>query len=266
MNTLNQLLRAIITNPEADDPRLQYADALEELPSQTTTRKCTMCVDGKQNDCEIGDLHYNEWDCESCLGTGRIVIPDTINQDRAAFIREQIEHPILVGSDLKAYSQHQRALWSTVYSVQCSRLGEWWIWFGNGVDRFGRGFLERIECPAAEFLKHADELIWHPKQTVPAPRCEACGGALREDRGRWKDKHDHDYWIRCGVCKGVDEIPRPCPDTAQPITKVVLTTDPRDIEGWDEGQFRSVLRAEDGRQIWRCGKWPGIEFIFPDVQ
>lgn len=211
MNTLNQLLRAVITNPEADDPRLQFADVLQESGEE-------------------------QW---------------------AGFIREQVRRGAHERGD--GYSRTPKSVELELWTGLLHKFNlpsNWLVSFriDDPVDRGGvhcvcihRGFVVRLNCTTAEFLQHADELIWHPEQKV---RCGSCGG----NYANWK----------CTDCDR-GRVSRPCPDTAQPITKVVLTTDPRDIQGWDEGQFRSVLRAKDGRQIWRCDQWPGVEFEFPEI-
>jgi hypothetical protein len=139
--------------------------------------------------------------------------------------------------------------------------------------RTGRGFVESLTCTAADWLQHADALTWHPSQTVERPRCEVCGGKSADERGRWKDKHGHDYWIRCAACKGVDRAPRPVPPTAHPITKVTLTTWPG-IERPD-GALRDVYRFTGRRGAWTIPpgehiqthlfrkEWPGITFALP---
>lgn len=92
LDTRTALLIACRDNPEADDPRLALADYLDDLPDVRPSRECSMCVNGKQNDCEPGDLHCNEWDCEHCQGTGRIYGGiDPTNAEWAELIRVQVE-------------------------------------------------------------------------------------------------------------------------------------------------------------------------------
>lgn len=87
------LCAAVGAHPDEDAPRLMLADYLDGLDTvRLSSRKCTMCVDGKQNDMGIGDVTCNEWDCQSCMGTGLIHGPlDTSNRDRAELIRVQCE-------------------------------------------------------------------------------------------------------------------------------------------------------------------------------
>jgi len=120
---------------------------------------------------------------------------------------------------------------------------------------FARGFILQVICSAEDFLKHADQLVWHPEMTNECPKCQNPETAAGFG---WFNE----YGITCEHCRDKRSVPRSCPDTAQPIQKVTLTDDPRDILGWED-EFRLVLRAEDGKQIWKCRKFPGIEFNFP---
>lgn len=141
----------------------------------------------------------------------------------------------------------------------------WWPLPNGAVGWYVRGFYESIECPAEAFLAHADELIWHEGQT-----CDGCyvGGATSLPDG-YTVKIEHQVWGSysrtedypkqplCRLCRGSRK--RPCPPTAQPIRKVELMTEPVEIEE-EFGDFRCLLVAETGLQVWRHPKWPGIEF------
>ena len=113
---------------------------------------------------------------------------------------------------------------------------KWWPLPDDGMTGwYSRGFYEGVECTAELFLRHADELIWHPDQN------------------------------------------RPCPLTAQPIRRVVLTTVP--VYGFTtEGKAgvserlmtHWVPRGEgyDHSQKWIAKtlcelEWPGVEFELP---
>lgn len=235
MTDLNALLRAVITDPDDDTVRLVYADALDELPTKSVT--CPSCNGTLWVDADY-DMRTN---CKRCDGTGTVT--DTSNRDRAYIIRAHVNEP------------------DRLYVPSL-------IGYPDGI-RYGfeRGFVASISCTAEQLLAHADELIWHPSQKIKAPKCEVCGGVEEDERGRWKDKHGHDYWIRCGHCKGKSTLPRPCPDTAQPISRVVLTTP----MGWGVGTFSKDrkwrIEHPQGREwvdVLRA-EWPGVEFELPTV-
>ncbi len=110
----------------------------------------------------------------------------------------------------------------------------WWPLPENAVGLYHRGFYHAIECNAATFLAHADALLWHEGQTV-AKRVRVYP---RDEYG------DAEY-------ETVTE-PRPCPPTAQPIHRVVLTT----LE----------ITTSDGNPLrFLRERWPGVEFILPTV-
>lgn len=89
-------------------------------------------------------------------------------------------------------------------------------------------------------------MYWHPKQTV---ECDQCRGDGKDARSIWncaKTKLGPD----CPYCKN-GRIPRPFMATAQPLTKVILTTMPED-GNW------SIAVGRDG--TWISPRWPGIQF------
>lgn len=139
-----------------------------------------------------------------------------------------------------------------------------------------RGFLDELIIPADVWLAHHERLHWHPTQKVKAPKCDVCRGEKEDERGRWKDKHGHDYWIRCHACKGKEYIPRPCPETAQPITKVAVSElptsrtliDQLSQKHWISWPLAEVYPQREG--TWSTllalfrKEWPGITFTRED--
>jgi uncharacterized protein (TIGR02996 family) len=109
---------------------------------------------------------------------------------------------------------------------------------------FDRGFVGVWVTDAATFLRHADALVWYPGQTA---ECRDCGGD-GEKSG-----------FGCWTCARRGRVPRPCPPTAQPIRKVVLTTWPDDVYAFD---FVAVDRADPGKG-YTSPRWPGVEFELP---
>lgn len=118
---------------------------------------------------------------------------------------------------------------------------------------FNRGFVHQVTCESADWLTHCDQIFWHPSQTV------MCGY-----------KCNIPPW--CGKCRvngfPTGRIPRPCPETAQPITRVVLTTVP-------EGEFLALEALRNwvrpprlGDHVLDCwhAEWPGVDFVLPAHQ
>lgn len=258
MTDLNALLRAIITTPDDDTARLAYADCLDELPTRTVT--CTHC-EPEDDDVEP---HPSDIACPKCGGTK--VVADTANRDRAEFIRVQVELSRLPKCEFANEDTPRCDQTTRPYSISCKacngRRREWDIRNSFSVAGFlckfdrdetvyekatayvGRGFVSRLRCTAADFLTHADALIWHPDQKM---QCESCSGEMRDVV--WED--------RCDTCDGAGRIPRPCPDTANSITDITLTA----CGDWD-----SFLTDNDFsllRSVWTSPKWPGVKFHLP---
>lgn len=138
---------------------------------------------------------------------------------------------------------------------------------------FRRGFVERIECPADFWLKHADALCW--RRGVTCRECSGKGGHWRcpNCHGEWRgdvgpdcfvcghprlDRHD------CPACRG--SKCRPMPQAAQPIESVKLSSFPTShvpdfnrLRDWRKpvewgGDIGDSIRAE----------WPWIQFWLPN--
>jgi uncharacterized protein (TIGR02996 family) len=106
-----------------------------------------------------------------------------------------------------------------------------------------RGFVGELHLPAADWLANADALVWRPNQT-PCPRCKGTPGVrmvLRDGRATCP-------------CDGSGTVPRPCPPTAQPITRVTLTDLTR------EQAFVMRLEPAITTGTYRSPRWPGISF------
>lgn len=145
------LLRAILADPLDDTVRLVYADWLDEQPdTEWATRKCSLCVDGKQNDCEPGDLSYNEWDCEHCRGTGQILGGKPGGKKkRAEYIRESVANPQhsidLGGPGMHLYARDRQTILIEMHPIL------------HGVVR--RGFVAEVHCTLADWLSHGPAIV-----------------------------------------------------------------------------------------------------------
>ena len=111
----------------------------------------------------------------------------------------------------------------SIYNLTMADNGEdtdsvHWTW--------NRGFVSHVTCTAADWLAHADALVWHPAQTVECGRCGDLSGFERDIRSECPD---------CDGTSGTSRTSRPFPATAQPITDVTLTDPPT------EGDLRRLL-------------------------
>ncbi len=287
MSDLNALLKAIIAAPDDDTVRLAYADELEG--ADTVSMVCPKC-EGRKQVTGYSNNATMLMGCETCDGAGSV--PDTTNRDRAEFIRVQVELAGHIASEIGGVRHYRQGVLGkrTAYlerrekelivSVSSLKV-EGFIqvrshdYFGaldnHKTSAYRRGFIESIKCPAETFLQHADALIWTP--TVACPECKGHGFIAYHSEGE------------CPTCGrpgviGTGRVPNPapCPDTAQPIRKVVLTTAPEFRLDWFAGTIQ-LIGAEDRWKSWPWGgvhalesakyclinEFPGIEFVLPEV-
>lgn len=224
-------LRAILSDPGDDLPRLVYADWLDE--------------NGEP--------------------------------DRAAYIREGIEY----ANWFDPHEQAPRAI-DARKRLACL-LTHWWpqgwpirpapgddyLYLHNSLgaavlsatDSPGhravlhRGFVSKVVCPAEVWLRHADELYWHPKQTAECPRCGGRGGyACRDSFNEVLADPLH--------CCGTGRVPRECPPTAQPLERVVFTALP---PGDDSLSYTDREGFVSDLEQGGCTnpRWPGVVFEIP---
>lgn len=252
---LNALLRAVITNPDEDTPRLMYADAIQERAAP-------------------GDAEYAEFIRVQVAMARCADDPECTAEGLMECGCSDPECPWLVKENLK---ERERSLWNLQ-----TKGGAWVINLDVGVatahhylttDAFAsappnpshsprmnwsRGFVSEVIATAADWLAIADALIWHPSQTVKCPVKGCDNGTIGRPRpgdigGQWLGR-------MCDRCEGSGTIPRECPDTAQPIRKVTFTTEPR--ETGHLNAFALWKKMEHG-EPWRSYRWPGIVFERP---
>lgn len=335
MTDLNSLLRAVITNPDEDTPRLMYADALDELP--TVSEICSWCEGSGEDGPDVfvdGELQKAVV-CRKCKGTK--FITDTTNQDRAEFIRLQVEiakYPkrrvvseevalTTAGPGYYLVASGARVDGGGVLSMENLKVGDRidfrkagkWSWkrdrilYGLRFLKFAddteeeavfvkdaesvpcpseklrkrekelinpinwvllaapsnwkRGFVESLRCTAQDFLKHGPDLVWDEKQTIDCSSCEGAGWQ------RWSIGHGDYDEAACDRCEN-GKLQRPCPDTAHPIRKVVLTSTMEHEEllvGGVDGRTLVRVAGETVRidhnytikELYEA-RWPGLEF------
>lgn len=252
------LLAGICAEPLEDTPRLVYADWLDEHGRYERAEfirvQCELArvpAPGELTVARILPLKPGEKDrhCVEC---------------RAIKGEQQCEHHRLYwrSQDLLDYA-HRRVP---------AEVPNYVLWFNGGHMGYAnfkpechRGFVDALTCSAADFLAHCDELIWYP---FLSDQCDLCDGLCYiEIDARPKGGPDFgpqkmyvfeppkSYRHGCQACggdmlrNGTGRISRPCPPTAQPITRVRLTTPlayPFAPLG-DTGSFTNPL-------------WPGVAF------
>jgi uncharacterized protein (TIGR02996 family) len=219
-DTQRQLLRAIITTPEDDVARLAYADYIEEHGDEKRAEFIRLQIKISQS---LRSASGDEW---NALWR---------RERELLFAREPrgINNGILwlpfrpLTAHMKAESDCSVAVGLRTKNTLDSEM------------RYTRGFITRITCSAADWLAHADKLVWYPEMTdVGKAYCYRCGGTKSHLKAGCHD-YNREYET-CRVCKedGKARIPRPMPDSAQPIERATLTSWPNisvpgiDAEDW----------------------------------
>lgn len=150
--------------------------------------------------------------------------------------------------------RHQEARWAT------DRLATFEVRSGLGDDRLAatcevrRGFLDTLRCSWADWLLVEAALCWHPDHSTDAAK----------DRG--------------GESWDNSRVSRPMPPTAQPVRKVVLTTEPAirtTPTGWQLASRSGIHRFRADNQphepiekvVARSLKaeWPWLEFELVNI-
>ena len=254
---LDALLRAVITNPDDDTPRLLYADALDELP--TARVKCHVCG-GTPGPYRYDVRRDKLLPCGVCDGTGEVV--DTFPAERAEFVRVQVElgQRGVVGVPPDPYLANLCVIERRLTGCMKERG------LLTGSETYRRGFVESWTGTAEEWLKVEDSLFWHPDQVVKTDvRCTQCDGDGYFSFTRSKKSTRE----KCSYCKGgvagTVSNRRPCPPSAHPVRKVTLTRLGPDPDGLLIGKDFSVTHTE-GHSIWTSSNWPGLPFeLVPDA-
>jgi uncharacterized protein (TIGR02996 family) len=207
------LFKAILTAPEEDVPRLEYADCIREQGEDDRAEFIAV-------QCELARIvAAGTADPKRYVdpGSGKYETPPDFARWKELDSREQ---KLLNSDSWISWNDLQQFSRMMEFADHGSTFGLYphpvaheanlpirvdWKW--------SRGFISEITLSAADWLTHADALVWHPEQTM-----ECIDGALVLRTG----KQSH---IGC-ACGGTGRVPRPCPPTAQPITRVTLTTMP----------------------------------------
>lgn len=260
--TEHALLAGILAAPDDDLPRLVFADRLDEIAGDVA---CGVCH-GVGDALVQTDYGATQERCLTCHGTGRV---SDGRRERAEFIRVQCElarYEEKVEDSARAdhwwnLKRRERVLRDThsdrwrleaTGKLGVPLTGETW---------FSRGFVSSLTLSAADWLRVADAVYWHPGQTVECPECEGRGWHTRQHND------DGPAWAACQRCKNDDgkpagRIPRPFVPTAHPIAQVTLTTWPEDAEGWPMGGTRCLVNG-GSLDYYEFPAWPGITFHTP---
>ncbi len=188
----------ILEHPDDDDRRLVYADLLEEAGQGERAEFIRVQVELAGLDsilCHQTGAKPGDW-CNNSLCP-------KCGKENALHRRER---ELRMAHDLEWVPR------------EVINTCDWIGYPGGYVDmvpwQYHRGFVAALTCTAANFLAHADELLWRPGQA-----CGECGGngRIAETRQTWSG------WRECPACRG--NKCRPMPPSAVPLESVRLTTD-----------------------------------------
>ena len=270
------LLATVCAQPEDDAPRLVYADWLDEHSQPERAEFIRV-------QCELARTP----DPMRCPRCNEPVVPHRVSStpwltrctkcvwSHGDFWESTVEK----GRRHEALRRRERELWGTRCLFFCdhdfgglpwvSRDGcgdnEAIVRFGpdpepehDGKVIYARGFPSTITLDAETFLAHADRLLWREGWTMECPKCSGmrrCGQKWNPALGPPRVPGP---WIQLPDCDGTRRIPRPFPATAQPISRVVLTSVPH----WSV----YLRRHRDTPEVAKEGlesKYPGITFELP---
>lgn len=244
-------LREIVTQPHEDTPRLVYADWLDENGEPDRAEFIRVQIERHNGPDGISKAIYIDDEKERQAWCDKV---------QALSRRERELLKI-------RWTPHFRWLFPDPYGIEVGGLEMRW----KGIDCVpSRGFLSSITCSWEDFQAHADKLIWwecamlcpkcgggkslllevalpgyglhsEKKKQIPMP-CKTCGGEAVIEGGR------------VAVKDGSGRIPRPCPETVQPIVTANLNTMP-DIP------LAEIHKLYPPIETWNFP--PGLNVTFP---
>lgn len=259
--------QAVVTTPGDDTVRLAFADWLDE-------HSCGEYAEFVRVQCELArDMpakHRDRCNCKGCQlrrRSGELLIALA-----AVGLLDSLPGHVAVRLDEDTTTEHWQA--ETPPGPRPYYV-EW-----------SRGFVSRFEGTAADWLRHADAMYWHPSQTAECPltyeereaySCDVCGNVPDEDgrieHGKGCYTQDEDGGGTSWVELPERRVPRPMPSSAQPISDVTLTDRP------DEGYIRGLMArmptadlrdlarrytaADDRAKMTLEAAWPGVTFSLP---
>lgn len=167
------LLRAIMLNPDEDDPRLRYSDWLEEQESAPV--RCTRCAG---SGCSYSGCGYETYDCPKCDGRGEV--GDETSRLRAEYIRRWIQSHrtpdplrddgwlanIKRVNDLYPLIFHRYGLKTKVAEAGMDRgfiwnvETSWYWWAANGDKLRAQEWVPRVKITAPFWLDEESDENW----------------------------------------------------------------------------------------------------------
>lgn len=253
MTEEQSLLAAILAAPDEDTPRLAYADWLGENGRHDLAEFIRVQCELERSDRrDVNLLRQRRLDerRRDMWQLGTRLVGDPVRWrgkpwDEVGEAVERIDY--LIGRERELLNKYGRE-WVPILPENFeSPIGG----DGRWPYEFRRGFVHSVVCSAADWLSHAEAIVWSP-----TAECGACRGTgwkvWYKCHAMGKDEHHS----TCSTCSGTGRVPAPDPPTThQPVKEVTFTDhiDPDVHHGM--GQW---WQEEDGSI--RIKRLPGIRF------
>lgn len=261
--TLTDLMRAICEFPAEDTPRLEYADAMDELHERATERaefiRVQIELTKTPKMLPPGQLVWSGAS-ENPVIVG-LTIHDTENPKWAGLYKREDE----------LWGYGEPGSWSVddplafPYSIRCieTETISKSTATHDPIVIYRRGFPSSITCTAQDWLTHADAIYWHPEMVVKCDNCDGRGETRFCDAA---GDMDDEPCLKCGGSlrggykRGDGRMSAPFVAVTQPITEVTLT-DFLAPGGncWNEFKFYNK-----GNRVWNTPRWQNIAFHCPN--
>lgn len=244
------MLAAVLSQHDDDTVRLAYADLLDEHGQAGRAEFIRVQV----------ELSRREWLVDPTEGHTCAKNPCPLCVDVTDHKRLWKRERLWIEKNRRAIQEQHKP-----FTIGLLRQGLPSRFDSSGRLMFDRGFVSHVHCSVDNWLANADRLFWSPKQMV---RCESCGGC----GGGWDDGGDSYRqeweWGECETCDGSGYVTRPCQPTAQPVSRVVLTTTPPEFAPWrgnaHAGPWFEVQWYDEAERTFQTDRWPGITFHMAD--
>ena len=167
MNDHDALFTSIIAEPDEDTHRLVYADFLEERDQGSDSERATFI----RTQIQIATLS-EALDACWCDDGGRYEECATCVDNRNKLKELEKDQAYLLDKlkDDLVRSYPGRIAIAGSYAINCISLGKGDTAVGPPRQLyFVRGFLQKIVCSTEDFLKDADQILWHPSEYRPCP-------------------------------------------------------------------------------------------------
>lgn len=274
---LHVQLRAVLTEPDADAPRLRYAEICRAYSRSWR-------ADIIETQCLIASHRFG-WMRLKALEHTKIVPEDPSDQ-------KQVEAAALCMDamrDCLALKRKERillrALFEDVLPFTFLKVDNKKYVFTRHGHAVKRGFVEGIRYRWKEWAEIHAHLYWRPDLKIKCPECKGESwhwDGTRSVSGKYRVVPATSWapdFIPCTRCSGVGHLPMPVPPQAHPIRTVTLMDAPPEFDEQTIGGINLDTGLPTARPVV-CGKavsvprdytpkmalearWPGITFVLP---